>query len=101
MAASVAGGAGHVGIFVNNTQLPAVETSSNGTNNFVRVQTAEWNSTQGYMLTGGSNLTTGQLLGFLQVEIPGGTYTVSARYKASSGTVSAKERILRVEVIGI
>jgi len=48
-----------------------------------------------------ATVTTGRINGALQIgELAAGTYAVSVQYAAGAGSVTAKERILRVEVYG-
>ena len=104
-------GAGKIAIFVGANQLkvvaggaPVVQEASISIIGGAPVYTP--------VLTGQSGLfslssvadavfvATGQVIGATEIWVPAGTYTVSVQYKASSGSINAKERKLWVSSIG-
>jgi hypothetical protein len=108
--------AGRIAIFLGANQLKSQTTGS------VAVQEAETESTtlgrtisySGGLIYGGTtssaDVTTGQALsggnaagfgGFCIIFAAAGTYNVSVQYRATSGSVTAKERRLWVAVLGI
>jgi hypothetical protein len=100
--------AGRVAIFLGSNQLKqegaTVETATEGTN-FHRFSS----SREGLSLGGSaSQVTTGELVGgtgtkaggFALIYAAAGTYTVAIKYKATSGSVTAKERKLWVATLG-
>lgn len=98
---SSVGGAGAVGLFIGSNQIENavehVEADTEGTS-FLRVSTYRTDIERVGSVT---PATTGRVVGVLSVgELAAGTYAISARYKATSGSVTAKERLLRVEVHG-
>lgn len=97
--------AGVVALFIGANQVKGiggtalVEVKTEGTGFLVVSTTTEGLSRAG--ITEAADATTGQVIGpALEVFLNAGTYTVSAQYKATSGTVTAKERKLWVEVHG-
>jgi hypothetical protein len=102
-------GNGRVALFLgtNQLKLPGVtvpvvsEVSTSGTN-FSTIAPGPAGLVR---LNGTSYVTTGMTLsdsggGVCEVEAAAGTYNVSVQYKAASGSVTAKERKLYVEVHG-
>lgn len=112
--------AGLAAIFIDNNQLkiapsgggaPVVQaaTQPGGSNvNFINL-----GSTPNGLLAGASNsgnafVTTGQVItpsesfyaGFAPIQLAAGTYTIGVKYKAASGSVTAKERKLWVATLG-
>lgn len=113
MKCSVAG-AGKAAIFIGANQLktaeesgtaPVVQETSPSTTNFTHVVTAAPGLTKGSGTWSG-DVTTGQTLnagiigGPCYVFAAAGTYAISVQYKATSGSITAKERKLWVEVHG-
>jgi hypothetical protein len=102
--------AGIIGLFLGANQVATanggstIQTGLASGTGFGTVFTSASNSVNGLQFEGISNAesTTGQSVGYgaLEVFAPAGTYTVSVRYKASSGSITAKERKLWVEVHG-
>jgi hypothetical protein len=91
-------GAGCAAIFLNANQVKSVEdvaneakTASAGT--FRRIRSEEGFGLISYPGASGYP-TTGNLIGVVDIFAPAGTYTVSAQFKATSGSVAAKERKL-------
>jgi hypothetical protein len=83
----------HVSILESFAEIKTVETV------FSRITTTPAATIGMEALNWTSASTTGRMLLPIQVgELAAGTYTVSARYKAAAGSVTAKERILRVSV---
>lgn len=104
-------GAGAAAIFLNANQLKEYTTepkdaATGTTATTFRNLTSSWRglSTASAGEATGADVTTGQLIGssliggLAAVFLAAGTYTVSVRFKASSGSVSAKERRLWVGV---
>lgn len=91
--------AGEMAPFIGATQIPSVGAIGfSSANTFFRVRT-----TGSGMASEASTptVTTGKIVAGMEIgELAAGTYSVSVRYRASSGTFSAKERILWVEVYG-
>jgi hypothetical protein len=102
--------AGVVSLFIGSTQLivPIANTSGQlfvqaitRETAFGRVYTSSSLEAQIGFNKISNVLTTGRVIGGVQVaELAAGTYAISAKYKAESGSVTAKNRILRVEVHG-
>lgn len=88
-------------------QDPAEATGPFAANTYGLLHTDHDN---GMEVTGGGSgaaytgpTTTGELIpgsAFVAVEAAAGTYTVGVKFKATSGTISAKNRLLRVAAIG-
>lgn len=99
-------GAGHAAVFLNGTQLKTRTGASNdegltsGTGFGLIFTSAEGLTVA--MPTENADVATGQILGpdALAVYAAAGTYTVGVKYKASSGSVTAKERRLMVATLG-
>lgn len=96
--------AGVVAIFIGanqtkTTTATALEVSTSGTG-FNTLRTAGESLATTASET--ADATTGQLIGpALEFFVAAGTYVVSVQYKASSGSITAKERKLWVEVHGV
>lgn len=106
-------GAGRVAIFLGSNQLktasegaPAVQESATLETTFMQFgSTTGGMSNQNASPGASSFVTTGQVLGaggggMAEVFAAAGTYSISVRFKASSGSITAKERKLWVEVLG-
>jgi hypothetical protein len=66
--------------------------------NFLRIATTSNSLETGGLATAS---TSGRVLSGIEVgDLAAGTYAISAKYKSATGSVTAKERILRVEVHG-
>lgn len=96
--------AGRVGLFLGANQIgsPAsgsVETS--GLETSFKVVVTLGNTTPLGAANGTSIASTGFAAPPIMIAAPASTYTVSAKFKASSGSVTAKERSLHVAVLGI
>lgn len=97
---------GLVGLFLNDTQVrnqhneANVQYQTQGTI-YDRVTTAR-QGMEGANESGSSDATTGQVMGggFVQLFADPGTYDVSFRFRATSGSVTASERRLFVGVLG-
>ncbi len=111
IAKSSVSGAGRVAIFIGANQLkklgataPEVSEVSTFETAFSTVHAGNIGLVQ--TNAGTSFVTTGQTLGtagggnWCYVTVAAGTYNVSVQYKATSGKVVAKERSLRVGVVG-
>lgn len=103
-AKSSVAGAGRIALFLGATAIgsptnAAMEGKIEGTA-FGTLRT-EGNALTFAEAIGTPDVSTGFVIGTaLEVSVAAGTYVVSAQYKASSGSVTAKERKLWVEVHG-
>lgn len=90
-------GAGRIAVYVGSNAMGSESTTFE--TSFARVYTEPGGLNKG---AGTATVTTGRALGSLQIgELAAGTYAVSVQYKATSGSVTAKERVLRVKVEGV
>lgn len=112
-------GAGRVALFLGANQLksdqagtaPAVQEAEVGGTNFRHLVSGQLGLSVASTATWGGNVTTGQIMGLggvtpfsgglMAIFAAAGTYAVSAQYKATSGSVTAKERKLWVAVLGV
>jgi hypothetical protein len=100
-------GAGRVALFVGANQLTNAISSNSLEGNIggtaFGVLRTEGNGTLTFSEgVSTADSATGFLIGAaLEFAVPAGTYTVSAQYKATSGSVTAKERKFWVEVHGV
>jgi hypothetical protein len=105
--------AGVVSLFIGANQIaipgPSLENCFVGTKvseAFGRIYTSPTQAISGNLGQFGFGsattvLTTGRVINPIQIlDVAAGTYTVSVKFKATSGSVTAKERVLRVEVHG-
>lgn len=101
MLASSAGGLFSIaGLFFNGVQIGG-SPGSGAAGALTRTALAG-NQEASLWTLGGTLVTTGALLSPIWVgDLAPGTYSVSIRFKASSGSITAKERILRVGVLGV
>lgn len=89
-------GAGRIQAYVGSTAVGSESTTFE--TSFARVSTEPGALNKAAATP---TVTTGRVLQSLQVgELAAGTYTVSIQYKATSGSITAKERSLRVHVLG-
>lgn len=95
--------AARVGLFLNSTQIgngtESIEVFPNETS-FTFITTGGGPAGLVRGVAGSTFPATGVAMVPIDVFAAAGTYSVSARFKASSGSVTAKERKLFVEVLG-
>jgi len=110
--------AGRVAIFIGANQLKGATSAEPKVNETTAVSGTEFfnvaSAANGLGVSGGgalAHVTTGQLIapeqvasaagGFATVFVAAGTYAISVQFKASSGSITAKERKLWVGVMGV
>jgi len=102
---SSVGEAGEVGLFLGSNQIVAangVNAGAHTTSTVFRL-TYTTGTTEAMLVSGTTTsvVSTGLSVQTLCISAAAGTYAVSAKFKASSGSVTAKERQLHVGVLGV